>query len=427
MKPGILMTRVMMFILFLAITAYFGVFLLQGMEHSVETVTAYTYTAERWLEASGFIIRSEETIPAQSGMVDIVLSEGSTVARGGTVAKVYADAYALEREAQLDALAHEIEQLQYVTGLGGSSVGASTAELNSGILGAITRLKASVARGDLSSLEKDTSELKNLVFRRDYTYSGEASLDQLLAEKRAAYDILRQQSAQTTTIVRAPASGTFSSQVDGYESLLSPAILENLMPSDMDTLSLPISASGSWLGKIITESRWYFVCNLPEEDARLLGSRARLRFTTGYTSPLSMTVERVSAVENGMVTVVLSTNRYLANTTLLRRQTADLIYESAEGIRIPKRAVRLEEKTVTDPETGAESTIQQTGVYCVVGMEVEWKAITILWEGEDFYLVEPLLPEVSEVRDEARAIRSGDSVIVRGQDLYDGKAVGAVF
>ena len=99
MKPGILMTRIMMFLLFLAIAAYFGSFLLQGMEHSVETAAAYTYTAERWLEASGFIIRSEQTIPAQTGMVDIVLSEGSTVAKGGVVAKVYADAYALEREA----------------------------------------------------------------------------------------------------------------------------------------------------------------------------------------------------------------------------------------------------------------------------------------------------------------------------------------
>ena len=425
MKPGILMTRIMMFLLFLAIAAYFGSFLLQGMEHSVETAAAYTYTAERWLEASGFIIRSEQTIPAQTGMVDIVLSEGSTVAKGGVVAKVYADAYALEREAELDALAHEIEQLQYVTGRGDLSAG--TAELNNGIVKAITSLKASVARGDLSGLEKDASELKNLVFRRDYTYNGETSLDQLLAEKRAAYDVLRQQTAQTTTIVRSPASGTFSSQVDGYESLFSPAILENLMPSDMDTLSLPVSVDGSWLGKIITESRWYFVCNLSEEDAKLLGSRAKLRFTTGYTNPLSMTVERVSAVENGMVTVVLSTNRYLANTTLLRRQTADLIYESAEGIRIPKRAVRLEEQTVTDPETGASSTVQQTGVYCVVGIEVEWKPITILWEWEDFYLVEPLLPEVKETKDEARALRAGDSVLVRGQNLYDGKTVGAVF
>lgn len=415
----------MMAILFLAIAAYFGSFLLQGMEHSVETATAYAYTAENWLEATGFIIRSEVTMPAQSGMVDVVLSEGSTVAKGGVVAKVYASAYALEREAELDALALEIEQLQYVTGRGADS--ASTAELNSGIVKAITSLKAAVAQGDLSELERDSSDLKNLIFRRDYTYNGEANLDQLLAEKRAAYDVLRQQTAQTTTIVRAPASGTFSSQVDGYEDLLSPAILENLMPSDMDTLSLPVSVSSSALGKIITESRWYFVCNLPEDDAKLLGSRARLRFTTGYTGLLTMKVERVSAVENGMVTVILSTNRYLAETTLLRRQTADLVYESAEGIRIPKRAVRLEEKTVTDPESGAESTVQQTGVYCLVGSQAEWKPITILWEGDDFYLVEPLLPENSELRDEARGIRAGDSVIVRGQDLYNGKVIGAVF
>jgi hypothetical protein len=155
-----------------------------------------------------------------------------------------------------------------------------------------------------------------------------------------------------------------------------------------------------------------------------MGEQVQLRFTKGYTELLDMTVERVSAAENGKVTVVLSTNRYLAETTLLRRQTADVIYDSATGIRVPKRAIHLEETTVTDEETGQVSTVQQTGVYCVTGVKAEWKSVNILWEGEDFYLVEAALPDNSELRDEATALHIGDEVIVKGEDLYDGKVVG---
>lgn len=423
MKPGTLITRVVMVLLFLTVLAYLGFSVLQGVEQSIETTVAYIYTAEDRTETTGYIVRAEQTIPAQSGMVDVVLSEGEAVAKGGVIAKVYADSAALEREAELDALAQEIEQLRYVTGR--SLESADTAELNTSIVASITALKAAVARGDLSSLEQETSDLKNLIFRRDYTYNGEASLDDLLTEKTVAYNALRQQSAQSTTI-RAEASGTFSSQVDGYEAILTPGVLEGLMPSDVDSLSAdsPTVNEGEWLGKIITESRWYFVCNLTEAEAKAIGSKVKLRFTKGYTDQLTMTVERVSAAENGRVTVVLSTNRYLAETTLLRRQTADVIYDSGTGIRIPKRAIRLEEKTVTDAETGETNTVQQTGVYCVTGVKADWKPVNILWEGEDFYLVEAALPENAELRDEAQALHAGDEVIVKGEDLYDGKVVG---
>lgn len=424
MKPGTLITRVVMVLLFLTVLAYLGFSILQGMEQSVETAAVYTYTAEDRTETTGYIARAEQPVSAQSGLVDVTLSEGETVARGGVIARVYADAAALERQAELEALALEIEQLRYVTGR--SLESADTAELNTGIVNSITALKAAVARGDLSELERETSELKNLIFRRDYTYNGETSLDVLLAEKTAAYEALRQQAVQSTTTVRAEAAGTFSGQVDGYEGLLTPEALGQLTPSDVDSLSagVPAVSDGAWLGKIITDARWYFVCNLTEAEARAMGDKVKLRFTKGYTDLISMKVERVSAAENGKVTVVLSTNRCLAETTLLRRQTADVIYSSATGLRIPKRAIRLEEKTVTDPETKETSTVQQTGVYCVTGLKADWKPVNILWEGEDFYLVEAALPENSELRDEAQALHAGDAVIVKGEDLYDGKVVG---
>ena len=420
MKPGTLITRVVMVLLFLTVVAYFGLSVLKGMEDSYETTIIYTYTAEERTETSGYIVREETCIPTQSGMVDVVLSEGSSVAKNGVIAKVYQDASALELQSELETLAQEIEQLQYVTGRNLES--ADTAELNASIIKSMTELKASVSARDLSNLDTAASDLKTLIFRRDYTYNGESSLDQLLAEKQAAYQSLLQQTAQSVSSVRASVAGTFSSQVDGYETILTPESITTLTPSGLDALAenVPEVEEGSWLGKIITSSRWYYVCTMTEEEAQAMDSKVTLRFTRGYSRELNMDVERISDSENGRVVVILSTNEFVSETTLLRRQSADVIYSSATGLRVPKEAIRLQEVT----ETGEVTVTQQPGVYCVSGQKWEWKAVNILWEADDYYLVEGALPEVYETKDEAQALHAGDEVLVKGETVYDGKAVG---
>jgi len=135
-----------------------------------------------------------------------------------------------------------------------------------------------------------------------------------------------------------------------------------------------------------------------------------------------MTVEQIGAPENGEMAVVFSTNRHLAQTTLLRRQTVEIIFESREGLRVPKAAVRLEEKTVSD-ETGTEKVVQQPGVYAVVGIQAEWKPVTILAEEDDFFLVTPVFENDQNTNETKKALRSGDEIVVTAKNLFDGKVV----
>ena len=137
-----------------------------------------------------------------------------------------------------------------------------------------------------------------------------------------------------------------------------------------------------------------------------------------------MTIERLSEPEEGQVLAVLSSDRYLSETTLLRGQSVELIFDSVTGIRVPKEAVRVEERTGTDEETDEEYTYQQTVVYAVVGAQAEAKDVTILAEGEDFFLVEAVEPDNPDNTTQAKkALRSGDEIIVRAENLYDGKVL----
>ena len=81
-----------------------------------------------------------------------------------------------------------------------------------------------------------------------------------------------------------------------------------------------------------------------------------------------------------------------------------VIFESYSGIRIPAQAVQ------TDPET------ESTYVWCVTAMQLERKDVTVIYEDEDFAIV---------ARDSAAdALREGNTVVVRGHELYEGKVMG---
>ena len=109
--------------------------------------------------------------------------------------------------------------------------------------------------------------------------------------------------------------------------------------------------------------------------------------------------------------VVLSTDHCLEQTTLLRRQTAELIFDSRSGLRVPKGAVRMIDGTRTDEETGEITQYSTLGVYVVTAGRAEFK---ILAEGDEFYVVR-------SVNQDRKALRAGDEVVIRGTGLYDGK------
>lgn len=175
------------------------------------------------------------------------------------------------------------------------------------------------------------------------------------------------------------------------------------------------------MGKLVTDATWYFVCAMGEEEAgRLIeGRTVTVRFSRDWSGEVDMKVERVGETpENGRVAVVLSSDRYLSETTLLRKQTVELVFDSQTGIRVPTQSVRVEERTVTDPETEEEKQELVTGVYVLVGQQAEFKPVTILAQLEDFALVKS-----ADSSDGKKALRAGDEVILSSVELFDGKVI----
>ena len=170
------------------------------------------------------------------------------------------------------------------------------------------------------------------------------------------------------------------------------------------------------VGKLISSNRWYFAAVVTQEEGERLeqAGSLTLRFAGDFTKEVSMTVEKVNQDDQGQAVVILSSDRYLEQTTLLRRETAELIFNSRTGLRVPKNALRMVTTTSEDEETGETTETNTLGVYVVTAGRAEFKPVTILTEGDDFYVVQ-------SVRTDKKALRAGDEVIVEATGLYDGQ------
>lgn len=421
MKNGSFVSKFLMAAVTLGLLAYFGFQVYRYVNDPMLTTLAYTYQVEDTVEISGCVVREEQVLEGSSGgLTQLRRGEGERVSTGGAVATVYADQASLDRQNEIEALNSRIDQLEYAQE---SMLGAEvTLKLDSQIAQALLDCRSAAAAGRMDTAESRGRELRALVLKRDYTYSGTEDLTGQIQELKSQLKSLRSQAANSVKTIRSPRSGLFSALVDGYETVLTPDMLSSLTPSALDKLT-PADIPAN-TGKLILGDSWYYVGNVSVSEAQALkdsGGSLHLRFTKNVDRDLEVTLVSVSAEENGRCAAVFQGNTYLQELTLLRRQSAEIILSTTEGIRVPRSALRITTQTVTekDAETDEETTkeVNVTGVYCVNGAKALFKPVEVLYTGDEYAVVR------SAGSTEKVKLRSGDTVIAVARDLYDGKVV----
>ena len=423
MKESTLATKVMIAILCLGVAVYLAVYFVQGWEEPLVTARAYTYTQDVGMEARGILVREETILPDAGGSyVDHILAEGEKAAAGQAAALLYTDPAALTTRQAIRTLSAEIEQLQYALSSGTQATDAS--RLDGQVLSSITALRSLTAKGDLTALEDYALSLRTMVFKRDYAYgdtNAAGQLGQLIQSKQAELAQLNASLNQVASVVYTPAAGVFSGTVDGWEGLLTPDKLEGLTAAGLEALlaQSPAPAAGP-VGKLITGSTWYFAALREGTDTGLKSGRTyTLTFSGDYYGQIPMELDRVS-LEGEQTLAIFSCRSHLADTTLLRAQTVDVVIHHLEGIRVPRKALRVE--TVDEPlesgnPDGPTRQVNRYKVYIVERSQAWGREVEILYTDENFYLVRPVDPAA------AKRLRAGDEIILNSSGIYDGKVV----
>lgn len=406
MKQGTFVIKLTMFLLFAVVVIYFIGAAVRSFSHPYQTVLAYAYTLDDSAAADGWLIRTEQALTSPGGIVSCQMDEGDKAGKGQTVAVVYEDASSAERQQQLQTLSEQLEQLDYAL-QDDTTVAAGTTE-DTQILSSMADLKQ-CAGGSWSSLYEDAQTYKCRVLRWEYTHTddGQTAIWNATSQLEQQMTSLQSSSSSAVAVV-APVSGVFSGETDGYESVFTPAVLTDLSVSSLRALgSQSASPESNAFGKLVTDSTWYYAALMDEDAAARLteGKKYTVRFDE-LADDLTLQAESVSETDGGKAVVVFSSTRDLSETIQLRKESSQVIFSTETGIRIPKNALR-----VLDDGT--------QGVYAISGAQAEFRPVTVLADGEDFYVV---LPNPSSDTDK-RILRTGDEILVSAVELYDGKVV----
>jgi hypothetical protein len=401
MKQGTFATKVIMILLFVGVVSYVGVYIIRSLSTPYQTELAYAFQVEELSTASGYLVRTEAELPAASGLVDVLPREGERVSKDQTIATVYTNEQAFHQQQTLKGLKEQLSRLEEITASAEDSLDKS--RLDSEIASDIVQLHQLVANQSFSQLDTFSCGFKRLVFKRDYTADQADQVSALISTLSGQISSLEADTSQQTQVISASVPGTYSALLDGYESVLTKEKALALTPSGFRALA-PVGINQSAVGKLITDSTWYYVTVLPESQTRNLkvNGSVSVRLARTLSEPISMTVLSVSEPENGEMVVVFSCSRYLPQVTLLRQTSADIISSSSSGLRVSKESLRvLEDGTV--------------GVYCMAGLQAEFRKVQIVYEGDSFYLV--------SASPEGSSLKAGDEVFVAGEAIYSGKVV----
>ena len=399
MKRTDRLSKFIAILLFLAFAAYASVYAVRTLRDT--TVTAQAVAADFTLggNASGIVVREETVLTSGEKYIDVTARDGAKVAAGAALATAMKSEQGLERANRMHALELEINRVSAALDELDSAADLTTRD--EALRSAVAALNTAVARHELSGLDSSALNLRSLLFSADASGVSKAELRALQRE----LDSLRSSSSSDAAVLTAERSGIFSTLVDGYESL-SAADLYGLTPTSLrELMDAPGAAPSGAFGKLVTSYRWLYAAVMSEDDAANLtvGRTATLNFGRYYGTDIYARVLSISEPEDGSVAVVFRCDTALADTLAMRCVPANVVFAAYSGIRVPAKSVQ------SDPASG------ESWIWTITAMQLERKQVEVLYADDDFAII--------AVSTEPDALRDGNTVVVSGQDLYEGKVM----
>ena len=398
MKRTDALTKLVSLLLFGALLAYLGIYIVRGATNNVRTAPAVFVSLTENALASGIVVREESLVQSDEKYISISAESGQMVSVGEPIATIYSGEEALERAAEIREL--ELKKQYIISVRSGVSSAENLSDRDSSIKDSLISLAASAARHDTEALAAACLSLGSLVIQNSEINTTEVDLNLVSSQLES----LRQSALSDTTKITASTPGLFSSAPDGYE-YITPDMLTGLTPAQLQTLEQsPEELADNVRGKMVSPFEWFFAANVSESDAAKLetGKFATLDFGRYCSNLISAKVISVSSPSGGECSVVFRCTQASSEMLSVRRVSAEIVFDAHEGIRVPKQAVLSDESG--------------SFVYTLTGMQAEIKHITIIWETEEYYL--------AAVSQDAASLRVGNDIILTTKGLYDGKIMG---
>lgn len=380
----------------------------------LETMIIRTGTEEESIAAEGYLFREQTVIPAQTaGYLYCVKDEEQRVKTGETLAYIYKNEINSTAMSEIKSIDKEIAKLE--TGSQKKDIYSNdAAKIEQSIAGELGRIFNLAYRGHLDEIEIIKDEVNGLIEDRRIITGAAQPKDnvqelEILKQKKttieAEYNIER-------TLVHSPATGVFTSRVDGLEEMLEPEYLDGITPEyiaelnkkTVKTESEAYVESGWPIGKIVNNFTWSVAALVPVDMAEDMnvGDSIDVRFPDVDIRTIRGTVSKISSAEKGYVVVVVESNKYIDKVYSSSKVKVELIKHHHEGYKIPSKSIRIIDG--------------RAGVYVIRNNKARFMPVEIIYNSKEWVIAD-------EKADENSSIKLYDELIISGKDLYDNKVV----
>lgn len=403
-------------VVILAMLVYLAVQISSGFYSKVSTQRTQKMSDFEYAYLDGCIFRDDSVIGASGDVVYYTVQDGERVGVGQVYAEVYSDTGLSASDAdgvqkRLNALSAAIALIKSGVGSDGSS--SHLGKINEDILSGYYSYIDSVLAGDLASADKAGEKLLSGLVNYSSVTSGEAAKNRLTTLQKERDELLASLSGTKRALV-SDKSFNFFYSADGYENINHTSRLAGLTPQELDSImSSKPEGMKNIIGKATESSKWYLALPLDEASLETFGELIGITFTVDFLGfdglEIDMLLESIVEDEEGGGAYMLMSSRDLSHAVSLdRSQSVRILLGSYTGYRIPKEALH--------------SVNGRDGVYILVGNVIEFRRVTVIGNGDDYYIVATYESDAAENPDESTPyLNINDMIVTSGNDLYDGK------
>ena len=343
-------------------------------KHDTEEAVLATVNEDILLE--GIIVRDEQVVTYNGGgVLDYKYADGSKVSVNNTIAEVFPSEEAIEIKNRISRIDDQIEQLQRAQNPS-TTASAEPEALLSGIKTGYEEMMDAIDEKDyatLASIKKDMAFSSNLY---SIIAGSQSDFNDTIGKLQAQRTELKKSASTPEDIIKAQKTGYFVSYADGYESQLTTENADKLTESDIkNVLEGKAKAPEGAIGKMF-DSYSCKIVGIINRDARVTEDAQLSLMLNSSKSVYDCSVESVKLCgeyEDKMI-VVLTCDRLDEALVESRKLSAKLIFDEYEGIKVPREAIRFQG--------------DQKGVYVILGKDISFKKINVIYEGDDFVLSE---------------------------------------
>ncbi len=427
----LLFKRIIIAVLSVLIISYIVYLIVSSnVTKTVETEEAVNTTVSDMIYTDCFVVRNEKYITNDTdGVLSFNVSNGDDISVGQTIADVYNNENDAVYRQQIKTINEQIKNLRDLSeSYYKDSVSLETVEsqINSGLFDVLSNVNS----GRYTDAKTLSNNLLLSICERQMITGEAKDFTSKISQLKSKKSELEDGCSESIGTVSSDKAGYFVSTPDGYEKAVKYDKVDKLLVNDLKKIKKSKIPKNT-IGKVITNPEWYIVCEINADDAVGLSKLLNMGTKISVKMP-SLTAEKIPASiysvnqssKKQSAVLVLQCDYMDSFLAMARKEKLEITTLQYEGIKVAKRAIHeaVVKKTVKDKKgnkTTKEKKVQ--GVYVLHGSELQFKEISIIYSSSDYVLCNPNPDEGVLFSDES--IELYDQVIVKGDNLYDGKVI----